>query len=119
MCLRALLQMKRCCTPWESCRRTKLCYTTSAYGVLELYDGLLMVMKDVWEEGTVVEDWMNAKIVPIPKTGNLCQGDKCSEVLAELNVAVPLWRLSTTGQATLESKTSNFINTASGWASCS
>ena len=38
--------------------------------MLEMYDGLLMVMKDVWEEGTVVEDWMNAEIVPIPKIGN-------------------------------------------------
>ena len=36
-----------------------------------MYDGLLMVMKDVWEEGTVVEDWRNAEIVPNPNTGNL------------------------------------------------
>ena len=27
-----------------------------------MYDGLLVVMKDVWEEGTVVEDWRNAEI---------------------------------------------------------
>ena len=38
--------------------------------MLEMYDGLPIVMKDVWEEGTVVEDWRNAEIVPIPKTGN-------------------------------------------------
>ena len=36
-----------------------------------MYDGLLMVMKDVYEEGTVVEDWRNAEIVPILKTENL------------------------------------------------
>ena len=38
-----------------------------------MYDGLLMVMKDVWEEETVVKDWMNSEIVPLPKTGNLGQ----------------------------------------------
>ena len=57
-----------------------------------MYDGLLMVIKDVWEEGTVVKDWKNAEIVPIPKTGNLCQCESSCP-------------------------TSHFINTASGWAS--
>jgi hypothetical protein len=37
----------------------------------ELWDRLLDLMKRVWEEGRVVEDWKNAEIVPIPKKGNM------------------------------------------------
>ena len=41
------------------------------YGGHELWDRLLDLMKRVWEEGRVVEDWKNAEIVPIPKKGNM------------------------------------------------
>ena len=40
------------------------------YGGAEMCDRLLMVMKDMWEEGRVVDDWRNAEIVPIPKKGS-------------------------------------------------
>ena len=34
-------------------------------------DRLLQLIQHVWQEGTVVEDWRDAEIVPIPKKGNL------------------------------------------------
>ena len=39
-------------------------------GGAELCNRLLQVMQDVWESGTVVEDWNYAVIVPIPKKGD-------------------------------------------------
>ena len=38
---------------------------------VELTDRLLQYIQPVWQEGTVVEDWRDAEIVPIPKKGNL------------------------------------------------
>ena len=40
-------------------------------GGAEVLDRLLQVMQDVWEQGTVVDDWRNAVIVPIPKKGDM------------------------------------------------
>ena len=37
------------------------------YGDTELLDRLLLIMKDLWRERTIVNDWKNAEIVPIPK----------------------------------------------------
>ena len=37
----------------------------------ELTDRLLQLIQHVWQEGTVVEDWRDGEIVPIPKKGNL------------------------------------------------
>ena len=37
----------------------------------ELWDRLLLVMEDVWEEKCVVKDWKDALIIPIPKKGDL------------------------------------------------
>ena len=71
-----------------------------------MYDGLLMVIKDVWEERTVVKDWRNARKSLTTAVRYL---------LTKYCRKLP-WRLSTTSQAALES-TSHFINTASGWAS--
>ena len=34
-------------------------------------DRLLELLQEVWKEGTVVRDWKNAEIVPIPKKGDL------------------------------------------------
>ena len=41
------------------------------HGRAELTDRLLQLIQHVWQEGTVVEDWRDAEIVPIPKKGNL------------------------------------------------
>ena len=43
------------------------------HGEAELIDRLLQLIQDVWQEGTVVEDWRDAEleVVPIPKKGNL------------------------------------------------
>ena len=41
------------------------------YGGVLLWNRLLELMQDVWEEGNVVEDWKNAVVVPIPKKGDL------------------------------------------------
>ena len=41
------------------------------HGGAELIDRLLQLIQHVWQEGTVVEDWRDAEIVPIPKKGNL------------------------------------------------
>lgn len=38
-----------------------------AYGGAELRDRILELMGEVWEERKVVDDWRDAKIVPIPK----------------------------------------------------
>ena len=37
----------------------------------ELTDRLLQLIQPVWQEGTVVEDWRDEEVVPIPKKGNL------------------------------------------------
>ena len=41
------------------------------YGGAELGDRILDLIKVVWEEETVVKDWKDATIMPIPKKGNL------------------------------------------------
>ena len=41
------------------------------HGSAELQDRLLLVMDDVWKRGKVVKGWQHAKIVPIPKKGDL------------------------------------------------
>ena len=41
------------------------------HGGAELQDRLLLLMDDVWKRGKVVKDWQHAKIVPIPKKGDL------------------------------------------------
>ena len=41
------------------------------HGGAELIDRLLQLIQHVWQEGTVVEDWRAAEIVPISKKGNL------------------------------------------------
>ena len=40
-------------------------------GPVELRDRILTLMKQMWAEGTVVRDWKDAEIVPIPKKGDL------------------------------------------------
>ena len=40
-----------------------------------MHNGLLMLMQEVWEEGSLVGDWKDAEIVYIPKKGNLKQCD--------------------------------------------
>lgn len=45
------------------------------YVSVELRIRLLQVMQDVWEVGAVVDDWKDAVIVPIPKTGDLRECD--------------------------------------------
>ena len=45
------------------------------YGSVELRTRLLQVMQDVWEVGAVVDDWKDAVIVPIPKTGDIRECD--------------------------------------------
>ena len=44
-------------------------------GSVELHERLLKVMQDMWEEGSVVGEWKDAVIVPIPKRGNLTECD--------------------------------------------
>ena len=41
------------------------------HGGAELIDRLLQLIQHVWQEGTVVQDWRHAEIVPIPKKGYL------------------------------------------------
>ena len=41
------------------------------YGGAELWDWLLELMQEVWEEQKVVGDWQDAEIVPITKKGDL------------------------------------------------
>ena len=41
------------------------------YGGAKMYNRLLQIMQNVWRSGTVVDDWKNAVIVPIPKKGDL------------------------------------------------
>ena len=52
-------------------RKTGLLPEMLLYGGAELYNRLLQIMQDVWRSGTVVDDWKNAVIVPIPKKGDL------------------------------------------------
>ena len=40
-------------------------------GGAELWDRIVKLMQEVWEEEEVVGDWKDAEIVPIPKKGNL------------------------------------------------
>ena len=42
-----------------------------AYGGAELWDRLIELMQEVWEERKVVSDWKNAEIVLVPKNENL------------------------------------------------
>ena len=41
------------------------------YGGPELWDRMVRLMKQVWEDGSVVRDWQDAVVVPIPKKGDL------------------------------------------------
>ena len=41
----------------------------------ELRGRMLTLMKQIWMEGTVVKDWKDAEIVPIPKKGDLRECD--------------------------------------------
>ena len=41
------------------------------YGGAELQDRLLQLMQDMWGQGSVVGDWRDAVVVPIPKKGDL------------------------------------------------
>ena len=45
------------------------------YGGAELRDRLLQLLQDVWASKTVVKDWKDAVIVPIPKKGDLRECD--------------------------------------------
>ena len=36
-----------------------------------LHDKLLTLMRAIWREGEVFQDWRDAVIVPVPKKGNL------------------------------------------------
>ena len=45
------------------------------YGGQNLHRRILRLMHLVWKEGTVVAEWRNATVVPIPKKGNLHVGD--------------------------------------------
>ena len=45
------------------------------YGGAELRDRLIQLLQDVWASETVVKDWKDAVIVPIPKKGNLRECD--------------------------------------------
>ena len=45
------------------------------YGGPELHDRLIVLMEDIWKGGTVVKDWKDAEIVPIPKKGDLTKCD--------------------------------------------
>ena len=37
----------------------------------DIQDRLLQLIQDMWAQGTVVEDWRDAVVVPIPKKGDL------------------------------------------------
>ena len=57
-------------------------------------------MHTIWEEGTVVEDWRNAQIVPIPKKGdlNVCdnwQGISLLDVVGKIFARIIQDRLQT------------------------
>ena len=41
------------------------------FGGPALWDRLLLLLRDIWGSGHVVDDWRNALIVPVPKKGNL------------------------------------------------
>ena len=45
------------------------------YGGPELHDRLIVLMEDIWKGGTVVKDWKDAEIVPIPKKRDLTKCD--------------------------------------------
>ena len=52
------------------------------YGGAVLWDRLLDLIKDVWEEGKVVEDWRNAVVVSIPKKSSLL--DVVGKIMASI-----------------------------------
>ena len=52
--------------------KTKILPKLLVCGGTEMHDSIL---KLVWEEGSVVADWKDAEIVPIPKKGNLKRCD--------------------------------------------
>ena len=45
------------------------------YGGAELQDRLLLLLEEVWNARSVVQDWKDAVIVPIPKKGDLRKCD--------------------------------------------
>lgn len=45
------------------------------YGGAELQDRLLLLLEEVWNARSVVQDWKDAVIVPIPKKGDLKKCD--------------------------------------------
>ena len=45
------------------------------YGGPEFQERLLLLMDDIWRGGTVVKDWRDAEVVPIPKKGDLKKCD--------------------------------------------
>ena len=45
------------------------------FGGTDLWDRVLEVIKQVWEDGKVVRDWQDAVVIPIPKKGDLKQCD--------------------------------------------
>lgn len=51
--------------------KTEIAPELVAYGGAELWDRILELMREVWEEGKVVSNWTDAVIVPVPKKGNL------------------------------------------------
>ena len=59
----------------KACGKTGIPPELLVYSSVEVHDRLLQIMKDVWRAGTVVSDWKDAIIVPIPKKGDL---RKCS-----------------------------------------
>ena len=69
--LEALSKLKR----GKACGKTGIPPELLVYGSAEVHVRLLQIMKDVWRAGTVVSDWKDAIIVPIPKKGDL---RKCS-----------------------------------------
>ena len=40
-----------------------------------LRDRLLQLMQDIWRNGEVVAGWKDAQVVPVPKNGDLQNGD--------------------------------------------
>ena len=45
------------------------------YGGPYLWDRVLKIMEQMWEDGKVVKDWQDALVVPIPKKGDLRKCD--------------------------------------------
>ena len=51
--------------------KTEIAPELVPYGGAELWDRILELMREVWEEGKVVSNWTDAVIVPVPKKENL------------------------------------------------